>query len=223
MNTLLALGWLPVFIMFLGLLALGRALEHRERLAMSARGITPPDTRRTTLPKPPLLRRMGALQGGVMTALGGLTLTLGLSPIGCIVPPALAGSSHPGPWLLASLIPLAVGSALIMGHYLTPGRPGEIPPGAGTDHPDERTSRSQERAAASQPASERGAPRRLPDPGRNGAPEPERTPRARYLQQERHDGVLRAFRPNAPVMVREGIAPHRRELREVTIPHKPCL
>lgn len=106
MNTLLVmtLGWLLLVIVFLSLRSLGRSLEDRERMAMSARGSTPPDTRRRkTLPQPLLLRRTGILQGGMMTTLVGLALTLGLSPIGCIVTasqtPARGGSSHLGPKL----------------------------------------------------------------------------------------------------------------------------
>lgn len=88
---------------------------------------------------------------------------------------------HLGPWLLAGLIPLVVGSALILGHYLTPGRPGELPPRAGTDHPGGQISPSQERAASSEPASERGEPHALPEPGRHGATEPNHMQRAKVL------------------------------------------
>ncbi|HEY7347712.1 MAG TPA: hypothetical protein VH599_05290 [Ktedonobacterales bacterium] len=136
MNDLLvlALGWLLVLIVFLSFLSLRRYLEHRERMAMIARGITPPDKRRNTLPKPLLIRRAGVLHGGLITAMVGLALTLGLYPIGFYMPPSLVSPYHLGPWLLAGLIPLAVGCALILGHYLTPGRPMELPPAARTDH-----------------------------------------------------------------------------------------
>ncbi|HEU5370312.1 MAG TPA: hypothetical protein VFU69_17700, partial [Ktedonobacterales bacterium] len=138
MNDLLvlALGWLLVLLAFLSFLSLRRYLEHRERMAMIARGITPPDKRRNTRPQPLFIRRAGVLHGGLITAMVGLALTLGLYPIGFYVPQSLVGPYHLGPWLLAGLIPLAVGSALILGHYLTPGRPIEVPPATRSGHAD---------------------------------------------------------------------------------------
>jgi hypothetical protein len=146
MNDLLvlALGWLLVLIVFLTFLSLRRYLEHRERMAMIARGITPPDKRRNGLSSPLFIRRAGVLQGGLITAMVGLALTLGLYPIGFYVPLSLVGPYHLGPWLLAGLIPLAVGGALILGHYLTPGRPVEMPPAARTERLDEPTQSSQQ-------------------------------------------------------------------------------
>jgi hypothetical protein len=128
MNDLLvlALGWLVVLMAFLSFLSLRRYLEHRERMAMIARGITPPERHRS-LSQPMFIRRAGVLQAGLITAMVGLALTLGLYPIGFYVPLSLVGPYHLGPWLLAGLIPLAVGGALILGHYLTPGRPMELP------------------------------------------------------------------------------------------------
>jgi hypothetical protein len=125
MNTLLmlALGWLLVLVVFLSFLALLRYLDHRERMAMILRGITPPDKRRNRLPRPTRVRRAGVLQGGLITAMVGLALTIGLYPLGYMLPASLVAPYHLGPWLLAGLIPLAVGGALILGHYLTPGRP----------------------------------------------------------------------------------------------------
>jgi hypothetical protein len=168
MNDLLviALGWLLVLVVFLSFLSLRRYLEHRERMAMIIRGITPPDKRRNTLPKPLLMRRAGVLQGGLITAMVGLALTLGLYPIGFMVPPALVAPYHIGPWLLAGLIPLAVGSALIIGHYLTPGRPVEMPPAARTVHLDGQASLSQERVASPHPISGTVEPLALAEPRR---------------------------------------------------------
>ncbi len=82
----------------------------------------------------------------------GLALTLGLYPIGFYVPQSLVGPYHLGPWLLAGLIPLAVGCALILGHYLTPGRLVEVPPATQADHA----------AASSQSEADVDAPRRSP-------------------------------------------------------------
>jgi hypothetical protein len=168
MNDLfvLALGWLLVLVVFLSFLSLRRYLEHRERMAMIIRGITPPDKRRNTLSTPLLVRRTGVLQGGLITAMVGLALTLGLYPIGYIVPPAIVGPYHLGPWLLAGLIPLAVGSALIIGHYLTPGRPVETPPAARTDDLEHQTNRPEHSTPSPWSISGRAEPIALPEPRR---------------------------------------------------------
>ncbi len=156
--VVLAGGWLLVLIAFLSFLTLRRYMEHRERMAMIMRGITPPDKRRNTLPR--LARRTGVLQGGLITAMVGLALTLGLYPVGFLVPPSLATPNHFGPWLLAGLIPLAVGIALILGHYLTPGRPIETSAGEREHQPDTLTDAPGEASAASASA---GGPIALPE------------------------------------------------------------
>jgi hypothetical protein len=49
----------------------------------------------------------------------GLTLTIGLYPIGYILPPFFSATPfHLGPWLLPGLIPLGVGIALTTSYYL---------------------------------------------------------------------------------------------------------
>ena len=165
MNDLLvlALGWLLVLIAFLSFLSLRRYMEHRERMAMIARGITPPEERRRSLSQPLLIRRAGVLQGGLITAMVGLALTLGLYPIGFYVPLSLVGPYHLGPWLLAGLIPLAVGGALILGHYLTPGRPMELPVARQVDRPAGQTSDELEAGEAPHTFSPRVEPMPLPD------------------------------------------------------------
>lgn len=163
MNDLLilALGWLLVLIVFLSFLSLRRYLEHRERMAMIARGITPPDKRRSALSQPLFIRRAGVLQGGLITAMVGLALTLGLYPIGFMVPPSVVGPYHLGPWLLAGLIPLAVGGALILGHYLTPGRPVEMPGTSPAEESDRLIHLAQEHPGA--PGLRRSEPIALPE------------------------------------------------------------
>ncbi|HLW00408.1 MAG TPA: hypothetical protein VKT82_17205 [Ktedonobacterales bacterium] len=165
MNDLLvlALGWLLVLIAFLSFLSLRRYMEHRERMAMIARGITPPEDQRKSLSQPMFIRRAGVLQGGLITAMVGLALTLGLYPIGFYVPLSLVGPYHLGPWLLAGLIPLAVGGALILGHYLTPGRPMELPAPRQTDRVDEQTPGGPETGEAPQGFSPRVEPITLPE------------------------------------------------------------
>lgn len=59
------------------------------------------------------------LRAGLIIAMIGLTLTIGLYPIGFMLPPAFAASPfHLGPWLLPGLIPLGVGIALTTSYYL---------------------------------------------------------------------------------------------------------
>jgi hypothetical protein len=195
MNDLLVLGlgWLLVLLAFLSFLSLRRYLEHRERMAMIARGITPPDKRRNTRPQPLLIRRAGVLHGGLITAMVGLALTLGLYPIGFYVPQSLVGPYHLGPWLLAGLIPLAVGCALIMGHYLTPGRPVEIPPAARSSHADDLPQSEQEDDEAPRGPSARVEP--IARPGMDGWSFYRRVPGdpARLAEQDVEDPDDKSF------------------------------
>ena len=166
MNDLLvlALGWLLVLIAFLSFLSLRRYLEHRERMAMITRGITPPGKGRNGLSQPMFIRRAGVLQAGLITAMVGLALTLGLYPIGFYVPLSLVGPYHLGPWLLAGLIPLAVGCALILGHYLTPGRPVEMPAAMKTDQAVGQIEGRQTETGTPLSPSGRVEPMALPEP-----------------------------------------------------------
>lgn len=153
MNDLVVLagGWFLVLIVFLSFLTLRRYMEHRERMAMILRGITPPEKRPNTLSRPKLARRAGMLQGGLITAMVGLALTIGLYPIGFLVPASLTTPDRLGPWLLAGLIPLAVGIALILGHYLTPGRPVDLANGGSEALPGEPVSHAQSSLSAASP------------------------------------------------------------------------
>ncbi|HEU5199343.1 MAG TPA: DUF6249 domain-containing protein [Ktedonobacterales bacterium] len=172
MNDLVVLagGWFLVLIVFLSFLTLRRYMEHRERMAMILRGITPPEKRPNALSQPKLARRSGVLQGGLITAMVGLALTIGLYPIGFLVPPSLTGPDRLGPWLLAGLIPLAVGIALILGHYLTPGHPVDVADGEPGAQPGEPVSRAHQssppasRSREEQPSS--AEPGAFPEPGR---------------------------------------------------------
>jgi hypothetical protein len=49
----------------------------------------------------------------------GLALTIGLYPVGFLLPAAFTSAPfHLGPWLLPGLIPLGIGIALIVSYYL---------------------------------------------------------------------------------------------------------
>lgn len=116
--------WIAGLALFLAFIVLLRVLSHRERMAMIERGL-PVDFGRWASRE-----RQGAalLRAGLITGLVGLALTLGLYPVGFMLPPRIASAPfHLGPWLLPGLMPLAVGVALILSHYLTaPRRP--VPP-----------------------------------------------------------------------------------------------
>ena len=106
------LGWIIALAIFFGFIVLVRYIEHRERMALIARGLDPNSLRKQR-------RGAGVLRAGLIIAMVGLALTLGLYPIGFMLPSSYtAAPLHFGPWLLPGLIPLAVGSALIISFYL---------------------------------------------------------------------------------------------------------
>lgn len=111
-STLVALlAWAFALVIFLGFIVLLRYIDHRERMAMIYRGLDPNRLR--------LKRRgTGVLRAGLITFMVGLALTVGLYPIGYIIPPLVSIPFHAGPWLLPGLIPLGVGIALISSYYL---------------------------------------------------------------------------------------------------------
>ena len=121
------LGWLIALAIFLGFIAMLRYIDHRERMALIARGIDPNRLRRQR-------RGAGLLRAGLIVAMVGLALTIGLYPLGYMLPPFITSTPlHVGPWLLPGLIPLGVGSALVISYYL------------GSDsHPPDSDTREQE-------------------------------------------------------------------------------
>ncbi len=108
------IGWLIALAIFFGFIVLLRYIGHRERMALIARGIDPYSLRRQR-------RGVGVLRAGLITAMVGLALTIGLYPLGFMLPASVTEAPlHFGPWLLPGLIPLGVGSALIIAYYLGP-------------------------------------------------------------------------------------------------------
>jgi hypothetical protein len=106
------IGWLIALAIFCGFIVLLRYIEHRERMALISRGIDPNRLRRQR-------RGVGVLRAGLITAMVGLTLTIGLYPLGFMAPFSIAETPlHLGPWLLPGLIPLGVGGALVISYYL---------------------------------------------------------------------------------------------------------
>ncbi len=106
------IGWLIALAIFCGFIVLLRYIEHRERMALIARGIDPNRLRRQR-------RGVGVLRAGLIVAMVGLALTIGLYPLGFMLPSYMTETPlHFGPWLLPGLIPLGVGGALVIGYYL---------------------------------------------------------------------------------------------------------
>lgn len=106
------LGWSIALVIFLGFIVLLRYIEHKERMALIMRGLDPHSLRRQR-------RGIGVLRAGLIITMVGFALTIGLYPLGFMLPSALTGAPfHFGPWLLPGLIPLGVGGALVISHYL---------------------------------------------------------------------------------------------------------
>ena len=106
------LGWLLALAIFFGFIVLLRYIEHRERMALIARGVDPNALQRQR-------RGSGLLRAGLITMMVGLALTIGLYPLGFMLPSDFTRAPlHFGPWLLPGLIPLGVGVALIISYYL---------------------------------------------------------------------------------------------------------
>jgi hypothetical protein len=114
---------------FFGFIVLLRYLHHKERMALITQGIHPHNSPRTEDPRR-LTRSRRMLRAGLIIAMVGLSLTVGLYPIGFFIPPSLAAATplHLGPWLLPGLIPLGVGVALIVSYYLEQNTQSTQPP-----------------------------------------------------------------------------------------------
>lgn len=112
-SLIIFLGWLIALAIFFSFIVLLRYLHHRERMALISQGINPDITPVRSK------RSRGMLRAGLITSMVGLSLTIGLYPLGFILPPVISATPlHLGPWLLPGLIPLGVGVALIISYYL---------------------------------------------------------------------------------------------------------
>ena len=100
-------GTLGVLAIIFGFVAFLRYMNYKETLALAEKGLTRPESKNAK----------GLLRWGVVITALGIALTLGLYPIGFF-----AGSSYPlhlGPWMLGGFVPVFLGLALILLHYLT--------------------------------------------------------------------------------------------------------
>jgi formate hydrogenlyase subunit 3/multisubunit Na+/H+ antiporter MnhD subunit len=125
------IGWLIALAIFFGFIVLLRYLHHKERMALITSGINPADLAQKRR------RSRGLLRAGLITGMVGLALTIGLYPLGFLLPFAFTNAPfHLGPWLLPGLIPLGVGAALIVSYYLEQNNPN--PPEEGKESDEER-------------------------------------------------------------------------------------
>jgi hypothetical protein len=165
-NSVAALAVLCIFGAPVAAFIVIRVLAHRERIEMIRRGMVPPQRgfrpERSFGDAPPgpspaprstsgWVPGSGAwddaparssLRKGIMLALIGLAILIGLSFIGYDTNgPFNSPEFHPGPWLLGGLIPMFVGIAQIIVAVLSgaglgpPGRRSEPPPYLGGPGP----------------------------------------------------------------------------------------
>jgi sterol desaturase/sphingolipid hydroxylase (fatty acid hydroxylase superfamily) len=101
-------GTLGFFLILFAFIMGLRYLNYRETLALAEKGLVKPQ---------PEKDNKSALKVGIIIAGIGLALVIGLLPLGWG-----PGSDYPlgfGPWMLAGLLPLFFGLALILIHVLT--------------------------------------------------------------------------------------------------------
>lgn len=112
MNFFIVLiGWILALAIFFGFIVLLRYLEHRERMALIKQGFHPGQLQKR--------RSKGILRAGLITMMVGITLMIGLYPVGFLLPTEFSNTPlHLGPWLLPGLIPFGVGLALTSSYYL---------------------------------------------------------------------------------------------------------
>lgn len=94
-----------VLMVVLGFVTLNRYIAYKERVELARLGFSLEDLDATTKRH----GHRGVLWGGVMTAMSGLALLLGLSTLGM------------GAWLLGGLLPLFVGVGMVFIYFNTSG------------------------------------------------------------------------------------------------------
>ena len=102
-----------------GTVVLLRWFKHREILALAEKGLLPAQYAQYVSAS----RGRGLLGWGIALVALGLALMIGLWPIGFVTRVPHTGESlYPlnfGPWMLAGLIPLFIGLALLITYFLT--------------------------------------------------------------------------------------------------------
>ena len=95
---------LALLLLLLGFVTLNRYISYKERVALAQLGFSLEDLHRDAAKK---YGNRGVLWGGVLTAMSGLALLLGLSTLGT------------GAWLIGGLLPLFVGLGMVAIYLLT--------------------------------------------------------------------------------------------------------
>jgi hypothetical protein len=96
-----------VLLVIFGFLAFLRYMNYRETIALAERGMSRPESK----------NGKGLLRWGVLVTGLGIALSLGLYFAGFD-----ASQNYPlhlGPWMLGGFVPLFLGLALILSHFLT--------------------------------------------------------------------------------------------------------
>jgi len=108
MLDILIIFIVPLFLLalVLGFITLNRYISYKERVALAQSGFSLEEMRSDAREKG---GNRGVLWGGVITAMSGLALLLGLATLGV------------GVWLLAGLLPLFVGLGIVLIYYMTLG------------------------------------------------------------------------------------------------------
>lgn len=96
-----------LLVVLLGFITLNRYISYKERVALAQLGFSIEDLSRDAAAR--RYGNRGVLWGGVITAMSGLALLLGLATLGV------------GAWLLAGLLPLFVGLGMVLIYFVTLG------------------------------------------------------------------------------------------------------
>jgi hypothetical protein len=107
-GLVICFGVIGTLVVILGFILLMRYISYKETLALAEKGMSRPEQPQSG---------KGLLRWGIGISALGLALTLGLWPLGFG-----PGADYPlglGPWMLGGFVPLFLGLALILMHYLT--------------------------------------------------------------------------------------------------------
>ena len=96
-----------VLLVIFGFLAFLRYMNYRETIALAGRGLSRPEAK----------DGKGLLRWGILVTGLGVALSLGLYVAG--YQSSQNYPLHLGPWMLGGFVPLFLGLALILSHFLT--------------------------------------------------------------------------------------------------------
>ncbi|MHB0870000.1 MAG: DUF6249 domain-containing protein [Chloroflexota bacterium] len=106
-------------VAILGFILLLRYLRLKETQMLLDRGMAPDAVVQQRASRP----SRAALFAGIIVSMIGLAISIALYPVGLI-----SGSPYPlglGPWMIAGLLPLFIGVALLLWHFLSASQNGE--------------------------------------------------------------------------------------------------